>query len=113
MLELGLARDVALELHPIESLHKTLLVGLNETVELTIRNSVQYPSVGPNVLNRFRQLDPDARIALGNNLIDDHPSFGSTWPRDENGAQEWRDEKLHTTPLETKLFTYSGASTLG
>src|SRR6516165_8903631 len=69
MLELRPTRHIALKLHPIELLYVTLFVGLHETVELAVRNPIQYPSVGPNVLNRFRQSDPDAGITLRNNLI--------------------------------------------
>ena len=48
-----------------------LTVRLHERVQFAIGDAVKHPSVGADVLNRFRQLDPHLRIEFR----DDHIVF--------------------------------------
>jgi hypothetical protein len=53
-MQVWLAWEIALELHPIEALHALLSVGLDERVQFAIGDIVQILSVGPDVAHRFR-----------------------------------------------------------
>jgi hypothetical protein len=54
VMQVWLAWEIALELHPIEALHALLSVGLDERVQFAIGDIVQILSVGPDVAHRFR-----------------------------------------------------------
>ncbi len=64
MLQLRPGWDVALELHPIKPLHILLLVGLNERVELAVRDTIEHPPVCADVLHCLRQAEPHLGIVL-------------------------------------------------
>jgi hypothetical protein len=69
MMQIGPCWEVALELHPIEAVDLPLAVGLDEDVQLAIRNLIKDESIGADIVHRFWQLNSHLRIALGNDGI--------------------------------------------
>ena len=69
MVQVGLGWQVAFELDPIKPIDLSLIVGLDERVQFTIRNPIKHPAIGADVLPRPRQLDPHLRIALGGDRV--------------------------------------------
>jgi len=70
--QVGLGRQVAFKLHPVEPLNILPGIGIDEGMQFAICHVIEHPAISAHVLRRVRQMDPYPGIALrGNNVAFD------------------------------------------
>ena len=77
MREVGLAGEIAFELHPVQTLDILLRVRINERVQFAISDVVQIPAIRTHVLGRERKLHAHVWIARRINGISFDLTFRS------------------------------------
>ena len=94
MRQVRLGRNVAFELNPVEALNILIRVGVDEGVQLAVRDVVKDPAIGANVLNRFRQLDTYFGIVLRSDDIPSHLACRNTGLASEQAASQDTEQQL-------------------
>ena len=75
--EVGLAREIAFKLHPVETLDIFLRIGIDERVQFAIGDVVEIPAIRADILRRPRKLNAHVWIARRKDGIPFDFAFGS------------------------------------
>lgn len=91
VVQVRLARKIALELYPVELLNLFLFVGLDEAVQLAISDTVEDPSVSAQVARGLRQLDLYCWIVVRYDDIEFYLAFRAFGLGGDAGDEHGRD----------------------
>ena len=98
--EVGLAREIAFELYPVETLDIFLRIGIEERVQFAIGDVIEIPAIRAYVLRRRRKLYSYLWIMRRNDRIPFDLAFRSKRLRSKRGRAK---NEIRKTPKHQDL----------